>query len=142
MREGMRPTLARLFALLALLGLATWLSLMGGIIANRLGAVDLPEGDLAWAWIFAGWYGLIAAVLFGTLALATSRFAGPVPIMARRIGLVLLGPVAVIIGLSVIWQALALVPTLRVATLILVLLGAAAIYVLWRRQRERAGNDR
>src|SRR3989304_4216269 len=87
----MRPTLAWLFAPLALLGLSTFLTLMGLVVAAHVADVDLLEDEWSWVLIAIGWLGLAAALCFGVMALIATRPSGPAWATARRIGLGLLG---------------------------------------------------
>ena len=130
----MRLTLPPVFGLLALLGLAAFLSLIGAVIAHSVGAVDLPEDESAWVWISIGWLGLIAAFIFGTLAVIASKPAALTGVRARRIGLGLLGGLCLLGGLALLPGGLDPVSVALVAV------GAAALVVLWRdMRRERGG---
>ena len=93
-RRALRPALAWLFAFLTLLGLAAWLALMAAIVASRLVDISPPDGDPGWYFVFAGWLGLIAAPLSGTLALLAFRPSKPAAEQRRRIALRVLGTVS------------------------------------------------
>lgn len=119
-------TWAWLFALVALAGLAVWLSLLIAVAVVRLLDVGVPE---SWHWIFAGWLGLVGATIFGTLALIASRPAGPTATKARRIGLGLLATALVLAGLTFSGQAFA-----PIGAFVVLALAAVALYGLWRRR--------
>ena len=124
----LRATWAWLFALVALAGLAVWLSLLIAVAVVRLLDVGVPE---SWHWIFLGWLGLVAALLFGTLAFITSRPAGRTTAVTR-IGLGVLGAVCIWLGLMVLLSWFYGAPILG---LLLLVIGAGALYGLWRRRR-------
>ena len=76
-----RTNLTRVFALLALVGLAAFLSFWGMFATVRLADIEvrhsldpepggMPESWF-WAWAVAGWLGLMAFLLFGMFALLT-----------------------------------------------------------------------
>lgn len=122
----LRATWTWLFALVALAGLAVWLSLLIAVAVVRLLDVGEPE---SWHWIFAGWLGLAGAVIFGTLALIASRPAGPTATKARRIGLGLLATALVLVGLTFSGQAFA-----PICAFVVLAVAAVALYRLWRRR--------
>src|SRR3972149_6325590 len=90
----MRPTLAWLFAPLALLGLLTFLPLVGWVVAAHVADIDLLEDEWGWTLIAIGWLGLAAALCFGVMALIPARPSGPAWARARRIGL---GPLGILL---------------------------------------------
>jgi hypothetical protein len=81
----MRPTLVWLLAFPALLGLAAFLSFWGMVAAVRFADIEVrhsldPEpGGMPetwfWAWVTAGWLGLIMFLLFGALAVGASTLS-------------------------------------------------------------------
>lgn len=119
----MRPTFVWLFAPLALLGLAAFLSLCAMVAADQWAGLDVSD-TVAWTWVGVGWLGLIAAVCFGTMALIVSKPAGPVWVRARRVGLGLVGILLVVVA------ATQIVGTI-VTMLALMAAGAATLAVLW-----------
>ena len=131
----MRPTFARLFALLALLGLVAWLALMGVVAVVLLLDVGVAE---RWYWIFLGWVGLVVALVFGTLAFITSRPAGP-RTAVTRMGLGLLGAVCIWLVLMVL---LSWFYGAAVLGMLLLLVGGGALYGLWRRRCEGGSHGR
>jgi hypothetical protein len=125
-KQTLRPTWGWLFALPALAGLAVWLSLLIAVAVAHLLDVGVPE---SWHWIFAGWLGLVGAIIFGTLALIAYRPAGPTATKARRIGLGLLATALVLVGLTFSGQAFA-----PIGAFVVLAVAAAALYRLWRRR--------
>jgi hypothetical protein len=119
----MRPTLAWLFAPLALLGLAGFLSLCVMLAAVQWADLDLSD-TVAWTWIGVGWLGLVAALCFGTMALMVSRPSGPVWVRGRRIGLGVVGVVLLIVAVVQVVGSTATMLALLAA-------GVAALVVLW-----------
>ena len=127
-----RLTWAWLFTALAALGLGAFLSLVAGLIASAAGA-DLPEDEWGWAWIAAGWFGLLGAALFGSLAVVTSRTSGRGRPLVR-VALAILAVVLVSLVLLYIAQG-------DVLGWLLLLAVPPALYVLWRRG-SRTGDER
>jgi MFS family permease len=128
-RDTIRLTWAWLFAALALLGLAAFLSLVVALLLRTYADISLPEDERGWAWIAIGWSGLLAAILFGSLAVIASR-AGP------RTGIVL-GVLALLWAL-----AAASIPSGPLAVVFLALSAFAALYLLWRWRKARSPHDR
>ncbi len=123
---------AWLFTALAALGLGAFLSLVAGLIASAAGA-GFPEDRWGWIWIAGGWFGLLGAALFGSLAVVTSRASGAGRPLVR---------VALAI-LAVVLVALVLVYLVQGSVLgwLLLLALPPALYVFWRRAI-RTGDDR
>ncbi len=119
----MRPTMAWLFAPLALLGLVAFLSLCGMVAAVHWGDLDLSD-TVTWTWIGVGWLGLAGALCFGAMALIVSSPSGPVWVRARRIGLGLVGILMLVLAFA---QLVGSIVTL----LALLAAGAAALAMLW-----------
>ncbi len=59
--------------MLSSLGLAAFVSYIGLIVAVHVSDWDGLQGDWGWAWIAAGYYGGLAALIFGGLALVLRR---------------------------------------------------------------------
>jgi len=125
-------TPAWLFTALAALGLGAFLSVVAGLIASAAGA-DLPEDEWGWVWIAGGWFGLLAAALFGSLAVVTSRASGRGRPFVR-IALAILAVVLVSLVLLYLLQG-------SVLGWLLLLAMPPALYVFWRRGT-RTGDDR
>jgi len=127
-----RLSWAWLFTALAALGLGAFLSVVVGLIASAAGA-DLPEGTWGWVWIAGGWFGLLGAALFGSLAVVTSRASGGGRPLVR-IALAILAVVLVSLVLLYLVQG-------SVLGWLLLLAMPPALYVFWRRA-SRTGDER
>ena len=126
----MRVGVSRAFTAVAVLGLAFWLSLMGGLAADAIADVDLPEEDGGLPWIIAAWTGLWAAVVFGTLALTPSH---PRPFAFKRLRRINLAALAV-----VFFGLLATVTHAGTSfRLVFLLHGIGAVLLWWWHGRER-----
>ncbi len=124
---------AWLFTALAALGLAAILSVVAGLIASAAAGADLPEGTWGWVWIAGGWFGLLAAALFGSLAVVTSRASGRGRPLVR-IALAILAVVLVSLALLYLLQG-------GILGWLMLLAVPPALYVFWRRG-SRTGDER
>lgn len=128
--------LSRAFALLALLGLAAFLTFVGLIVAVHVADVDAPEGDRGWWIIIAGYLGVAAALLFGTLALLAARRAEqhgpgqpPAPSRGQNVILGVLATLLALVGASI------LQPFSQWLAILAVVVAGAAFFAIFRGSR-------